>query len=68
MPPYAAMKSGQPYNGAADILDAAYFTSYFPIVDPSSKVIGILFAGAKQSHAYELAAALERDILLTSAA
>lgn len=65
---YAAMKSGQPYNGAADILGQAYFTSYFPIVDPSSKVIGILFAGAKQSHAYELAAALERDILLTSAA
>ena len=65
---YGPLKSGQPYNGAADILGAPYFTIYFPIHDPASKVIGILFAGSKQSVVYELAASLERKILLTSAA
>jgi methyl-accepting chemotaxis protein len=65
---YGPLKSGQPYNGAADILGTSYFTIYFPILDHSSKVIGILFAGSKQSVAYELAAALESKILLTSAA
>ncbi|MCC7252173.1 methyl-accepting chemotaxis protein [Hyphomicrobium sp.] len=65
---YAPVKSGQPYNGAADILGTPYFTVYFPIVDSSSKVTGLLFAGAKQSAVYELEAAMERKILLTSAA
>jgi methyl-accepting chemotaxis protein len=64
---YDRVKSGQPYNGAADILGTPYFTIYFPIVDPSSKVIGIFFAGSKQSVVYELATALEKKILLTSA-
>lgn len=63
---YKVVKSGQVYNGAADILGTPYFTIYFPIVDQSSKVIGLLFAGARQSVAYELAAALEKKILLVS--
>lgn len=65
---YAPVKSGRPYKGAADILGVSYFTVYFPVVDQSSKVIGILFAGAKQDNVYELAAALEKKIMLTSAA
>ncbi|HYD15944.1 MAG TPA: methyl-accepting chemotaxis protein, partial [Hyphomicrobium sp.] len=65
---YAPVKSGSAYNGAADILGTPYFTIYFPIVDNSSKVIGILFAGTKQSVVFELAAAFEQKILLTSAA
>jgi methyl-accepting chemotaxis protein len=65
---YGAVKKGQPYNGAADILGTPYFTVYFPIVDHSSKVIGILFAGTKQAAVFELAAALERKILFASVA
>ncbi|HEX2843224.1 methyl-accepting chemotaxis protein [Hyphomicrobium sp.] len=67
-PAYAAIKKSEPYNGAADILGTPYFTIYFPIVDRSSNVIGILFAGTKQSVVFELAAALEKKILLASAA
>jgi len=65
---YAPVKAGKPYNGAATILGTDYFTIYFPIVDPSSKVIGVLFAGSKQSIVFGLAAALERSILFVSAA
>jgi methyl-accepting chemotaxis protein len=65
---YAPVKSGRPYNGAAEILGTPYFTIYFPILDRSSKVIGILFAGSKQAAVYELAAALENKILLASGA
>jgi len=65
---YAAVKAGHAYNGAADILGTPYFTIYFPIVDQASNVIGILFAGSKQAAVYELSAALEKKILLTSAA
>lgn len=63
---YDAVMAGKPYNGAADILGTQYFTVYFPIVDRASNVIGILFAGTEQSAAYELAAALEKRILLAS--
>ncbi len=63
---YDTVMAGKPYNGAADILGTQYFTVYFPIVDRSSNVIGILFAGTEQSFAYELAAALEKRILLAS--
>jgi len=63
---YASVKAGEPYNGAAEILGTPYFTIYFPIVDSSSRVIGILFAGTKQSLVFELAAALERKILYVS--
>jgi len=65
---YAPVKSGQAYNGAADILGTPYFTIYFPVFDPSSKVVGILFAGTKQSAVFELASALENKILLASGA
>jgi methyl-accepting chemotaxis protein len=65
---YAPLKSGAHYNGAADILGTPYFTSYFPIVDHSSNVVGILFAGVKQAAVFELAAALEWKIMLVSAA
>jgi methyl-accepting chemotaxis protein len=65
---YAPVKSGQAYNGAADILGTPYFTIYFPVFDPSSKVVGILFAGTKQSAVFELASALENKILIASGA
>jgi methyl-accepting chemotaxis protein len=64
---YDAVMAGEPYSGAADILGTQYFTVYFPILDPASNVIGILFAGTEQRAAYELAAALEMRILLASA-
>ncbi len=65
---YASLKRGEPYNGAADILGTPYFTIYFPIVDNSGNVAGILFAGTKQSVVFELAAALEWNILFVSCA
>jgi methyl-accepting chemotaxis protein len=65
---YAPLKAGVSYNGAADILGTSYFTSYFPIVDTSANVVGILFAGVKQSAVFETAAALEWKILLVSCA
>jgi methyl-accepting chemotaxis protein len=65
-PAYEAVMAGKAYNGAAEILGTQYFTVYFPIVDKSSNVIGILFAGTKQSIAYELAAVLEKRILLAA--
>jgi len=64
---YAPMHNGKAYNGIATILGEPYFTIYFPIVDPTDKVIGILFAGTRQSVVYALASALESKILVTSA-
>jgi methyl-accepting chemotaxis protein len=65
---YASVKKAKPYNGAAEIFGTAYFTIYFPIVDRSENVVGILFAGTKQASVYELAASLEKKILLVTGA
>lgn len=63
---YAPVMEGKAYSGAADILGTPYFTVYFPIEDGAGNVIGILFAGTEQAAVFELAAALEKKILLAA--
>ena len=44
----AVLKSGQPYQGKADILGQPFYTAYDPIKDASGKTIGVLFVGVAQ--------------------
>ncbi|NTU76281.1 MAG: HAMP domain-containing protein [Alphaproteobacteria bacterium] len=44
-PAYDAVFDGRNYRGVVDILGEPYITGYDPILDPSGKVIGILFVG-----------------------
>lgn len=43
--PFAAVSTGQPYSGEADIFGKAYLTDYEPIRDAANNVIGIYFVG-----------------------
>ena len=46
------LKQGKPFDGTATILGMAYFTSYEPIIGPTGKPVGILFAGESMAHAH----------------
>ena len=41
----AAIRTGEPYYGDADILGKAYVTGYEPIRDAATNVVGIYFVG-----------------------
>ncbi|MBU1044236.1 MAG: Cache 3/Cache 2 fusion domain-containing protein [Candidatus Omnitrophica bacterium] len=41
------IRNGEAYYGEADILGTKYITGYEPIIDASSKIIGILYVGYK---------------------
>jgi hypothetical protein len=43
--PFAAVSTGEPYSGDADILGKAYVTAYEPIRDAANNVVGLYFVG-----------------------
>jgi hypothetical protein len=43
--PFAAVSTGEPYSGEADIFGKAYLTAYEPIRDAANNVVGIYFVG-----------------------
>jgi methyl-accepting chemotaxis protein len=44
-PGQAVLRRGQAYQGPAVLFGKSFMTSYFPIVNPAGKVIGILYVG-----------------------
>jgi methyl-accepting chemotaxis protein len=44
-PAQAVLRRGQAYEGPAVLFGKSFMTSYFPIVNPTGKVIGILYVG-----------------------
>jgi methyl-accepting chemotaxis protein len=47
----AAIRSGKPYRGVAQVVGTWYITAYDPMKDRSGKVIGALFTGVPQAGA-----------------
>ncbi len=66
-PAYAPIKEGRIFNGEADILNAGYYTAYYPIFDKSNKVTGILFSGVKKSTVTAASEAVTTQIGKTTA-
>ena len=62
----APVRRGEMYLGEAKIFDVPYYTIYLPVFDKSNKVVGILFAGVKQSDVFASANSLSIDITLIS--
>jgi len=62
----APVRRGEMYLGEAKIFDIPYYTIYLPVFDKSNKVVGILFAGVKQSDVFASANSLSIDITLIS--
>jgi methyl-accepting chemotaxis protein len=46
-PGQAMLRRGQPYKGPAVLFGKSFMTSYFPVTNPSGKVIGILYVGVR---------------------
>ena len=47
------LKQGKSFDGTANILGMDYFTAYEPILAPTGKPIGILFAGESMAQAHD---------------
>lgn len=47
----SSIMSGQPYRGAAQVVDTWYITAYDPIVNETGDVIGVLYVGIPQAEA-----------------
>jgi methyl-accepting chemotaxis protein len=48
-PAYAAIKDNRVYEGVVDILGNPFFTTYKPMVDSQSKLIGVYYVGYEAS-------------------
>jgi methyl-accepting chemotaxis protein len=44
-PGQAMLRGGKPYKGPAVLFGKSFMTSYFPVTNPSGKVVGILYVG-----------------------
>src|SRR4051812_17759642 len=44
-PGQAMLRKGQAYKGPAVLFSKSYMTAYYPVMNPSGKVIGILYVG-----------------------
>ena len=44
-PGQAVLRKGQPYKGPAVLFGKSFMTAYYPVMNPSGKVIGILYVG-----------------------
>src|SRR5215213_6360407 len=44
-PGQAVLRKGQAYKGPAVLFSKSYMTAYYPVMNPSGKVIGILYVG-----------------------
>ncbi len=44
-PGQAALRRGEAYKGPAILFGKSYMTAYFPVANPSGKVVGVLYVG-----------------------
>jgi len=58
-PVIAAVLRGETYQGRAVVVGSWYVTAYEPIVDPSNKVVGMLYVGVPQ----EMCASMRTSIM-----
>jgi len=49
-PGQTLLRRGEPYKGPATLFGNSFMTAYFPIVNPSGKVIGVLYVGIPMAH------------------
>ncbi|MEN6338149.1 MAG: Cache 3/Cache 2 fusion domain-containing protein, partial [Phycisphaerales bacterium] len=57
-PVISAVLQGETYQGRATVVKKSYITAYEPILDPSKKVIGMLYVGVPQESVTGLRAAI----------
>jgi methyl-accepting chemotaxis protein len=60
--PYAAIKTGNTFQGEASILGVRYYTLYKPIFSASGNVIGVLYVGVKADEIDGLAGRFAKPI------
>jgi methyl-accepting chemotaxis protein len=49
-PGQAVLRRGEAYKGPATLFGKTFMTAYYPVVNPSGKVIGILYVGIPMAH------------------
>ncbi len=65
-PVFRKVHRNETYRGTAVILGIPYYTIYQPIVNADNKVIGILYAGVKQSEIEKTTESLTKSLLMSA--
>ena len=65
-PAQANLRRGQPYQGPATLFGKSFMTSYFPVLNPAGKVIGILYVGVPMAELDAVLAQAMRSMIMAA--
>jgi methyl-accepting chemotaxis protein len=66
-PGQANLRRGEPYQGPAMLFGKPFMTSYFPVLNPAGKVIGILYVGVPMAELDAMLAQVMRTMIIAAA-
>jgi methyl-accepting chemotaxis protein len=66
-PGQARLRQGQPYKGHALLFGSSFMTTYFPVTNPTGKVIGILYVGVPVAQLDAMLTQAMRTIMMAGA-
>ncbi|HEU0145956.1 MAG TPA: Cache 3/Cache 2 fusion domain-containing protein [Bradyrhizobium sp.] len=66
-PGQARLRQGQPYKGHASLFGSSFMTTYFPVTNPTGKVIGILYVGVPVAQLDAMLTQAMRTIMMAGA-